>query len=472
MAELQIPDYMQNKPVDVASLFDLQDRTRANQQAMKMNEMKMAEEQQTAPLRQRYMQSQAAENESTASINQLKAHQQKLALGSNIAKQILGQASKVAQEGTPEFEQAVQQYGNPLRPIMASAFGHENDPSKPIDVNGLKSLASMGAGAGEYHPPVQTSEGYLQFGDNGFEPMLNAQGKPYMPPVVDVGLRGRGRLAEELAQLYTSGGIDQPTYERLLAHAVSGPQDNQQPQPMQPQQPQPRPQVHFDPNMSPEDQVTAQQDWANSQEGIARQNAQGGGVPAPSGGIPSLAETENLKAGIAQQKEINVANAKSDIELNQEQKKQKQQAQQELPTALLAASNDKKRINELLNHKGLSGVVGVPNALGMLPGTSENDFKALLKQVQGGTFLTAAKSLKGTGAMSEIEGAKAEQAVARLQTAQSENAFKEALKDYESSIDNLLEIKKAQAEGREPKLKLYAPSESQANQFTIEPINE
>ena len=346
---------------------------------------------------------------------------------------------------------------------MASAFGHENDPSKPIDVNGLKSLASMGVGAGEYHPPVPTSEGYLQFDGGAFAPMLNAQGKPYMPGAVDVSNKFDIGMAGSLSELVKQGIISLEQAQSILKNQVMG-QGQPQPQPMQPQQPQQqaRPQVHIDPNMSPEDQATAQRDWANYQQGVANQNAQNGGVPAPSGGIPSLAETERLKADIAQEKDINVANAKSDIELNQEQKKQKQQAQQELPTALLAASNDKKRINELLNHKGLSGVVGVPNALGMLPGTSENDFKALLKQVQGGTFLTAAKSLKGTGAMSEIEGAKAEQAVARLQTAQSENAFKEALKDYESSIDNLLEIKKAQAEGREPKLKLYAPSESQA----------
>ena len=215
MAELQIPNYMQNEPVDVASLFDLYNTTRANQQAMKMNEMKMAEEQQTAPLRQRYMQSQAAENESTASINQLKAHQQKLALGSNIAKQILGQASKVAQEGTPEFEQAVQQYGNPLRSIMASAFGHENDPSKPIDVNGLKSLAGINIGGDEYEhdfTPQTTPSGDVVFYDKKHPtsaPIFPQQARGMQQPIGNA--QQPTQPSNGLVNIFQPTGQGQPT---------------------------------------------------------------------------------------------------------------------------------------------------------------------------------------------------------------------------------------------------------------------
>ena len=215
MAELQIPDYMQNKPVDVASLFDLYNTTRANQQAMKMNEMKMAEEQQTAPLRQRYMQSQADENESTASINQLKAHQQKLALGSNIAKQILGQASKVAQEGTPEFEQAVQQYGNPLRSIMASAFGHENDPSKPIDVNGLKTLAGINIGGDEYEhdfTPQTTPSGDVVFYDKKHPtsaPIFPQQARGMQQPIGNA--QQPTQPSNGLVNIFQPTGQGQPT---------------------------------------------------------------------------------------------------------------------------------------------------------------------------------------------------------------------------------------------------------------------
>lgn len=284
MSGLQIPDYMQNKPVDVADLFDLQDRTRANQQAMKMNEMKMAEEQQTAPLRQRYMQSQAAENESTASINQLKAHQQKLALGSNIAKQILGQASKVAQEGTPEFEQAVQQYGNPLRPIMASAFGHENDPSKPIDVNGLKSLASMDIGEGNQDwVEINDVRGHFMMNKkNGEVKPVEHGGRQLQSPVYDIGTQYGISLSHKIPEEVAKGTVP----------LTSGPSIVQQGLFPSQQQPQARQQVYIDPNMSPEDQVTAQRDWANSQQGIANQNAQNGGVPAPSGGIKS--DTQRL----------------------------------------------------------------------------------------------------------------------------------------------------------------------------------
>ena len=203
-------------------------------------------------------------------------------MGSNIAKQILAQASKVAQEGTPEFEQAVQQFGTPMRPIVASAFGHQDDPSIPIDVNALKSLASMGAASNEYHPTVNTSTGILEFRDGAFAPMLNPQGQPYMPGAYDVSNKFDIGMADTLSKLVEQGYMDLPTAQSILKNQVMG---QGQPQ-------RQAPQVFIDQNMSPEDQELAQQDYNTYESNVAKQNQQG---------IPTAGQREIEKVNIANQ---------------------------------------------------------------------------------------------------------------------------------------------------------------------------
>ena len=236
MSELNVPNYMTTKPYSVADLYDITDKTRSNQQEFKMNEMKMMEAERNAPINRQMLEAQTKNYNADADLNAQKVHQQKITMGSNIAKQILAQASKVAPEGTPEFNQAVEKYGTPMRPIVASAFGHQDDPSKPIDINGLKSLAAMGASGGEYHPPVATSEGYLQFDGGAFAPMLNAQGKPYMPGAVDVSNKFDIGMANTLSKLVEQGHIPLEQAQAILKSQVMG--QGQQQQPMQQQQPQ------------------------------------------------------------------------------------------------------------------------------------------------------------------------------------------------------------------------------------------
>jgi hypothetical protein len=295
MAELQIPEYMTTRPYGVADLYDIYDKTKANQQDFKMNEMKMMEAEQTAPIRRQVLESQSKNYNADADINAQKVQAQKFTLGSNIAKQILAQASKVAPEGTPEFDQAVQQYGNPMRSIMANAFGHENDPSKPIDINGLKSLAGMNIGGGEYHPPVPTSEGYLQFDNGQFAPMLNAQGKPYMPGAVDVGNKFDIGMAGSLSKLVEQGYMDLPTAQSILKSQVMNQQAPQQQIPQQQRQPQRQPQVFIDPSMSSEDQALANQDLWNTYENNVSDQAK---QYEQKYGIPSSAERKQEEVDI------------------------------------------------------------------------------------------------------------------------------------------------------------------------------
>jgi hypothetical protein len=58
----------------------------------------------------------------------------------------------------------------------------------------------------------------------------------------------------------------------------------------------------------------------------------------------------------------------------------------------------------------------------------------IIQQLQGKTFLQAFESLKGGGQITEIEGKKAEQAIARLQRTQSTEAFIEALLELREII--------------------------------------
>lgn len=83
-------------------------------------------------------------------------------------------------------------------------------------------------------------------------------------------------------------------------------------------------------------------------------------------------------------------------------------------------------------HPGRTTVTGASGRLdprNYIPGTNAADFGALLDQIKGTAFLAGFNSLKGGGAITEIEGKKAEQSIARLSTAQSDDAFDAALGD-------------------------------------------
>ena len=106
------------------------------------------------------------------------------------------------------------------------------------------------------------------------------------------------------------------------------------------------------------------------------------------------------------------------------------EARSELPKVISQADAMLNSIDGILSHPGLSGAVGlqVPG-MSMVPGTPEADFATRLDQLQGQAFLQAFESLKGGGQITEVEGKKAEQAIARMSRMQSEEAFKEAMQE-------------------------------------------
>ena len=75
--------------------------------------------------------------------------------------------------------------------------------------------------------------------------------------------------------------------------------------------------------------------------------------------------------------------------------------------------------------------LGIPTQqmLPAIPNTPKAGFQARLSQVQGQAFLQAFESLKGGGAISEVEGLKAQQAILRASTSQSRDDFETAIKE-------------------------------------------
>ncbi len=96
--------------------------------------------------------------------------------------------------------------------------------------------------------------------------------------------------------------------------------------------------------------------------------------------------------------------------------------------AMRAAEEGGALIDSLLAHPALKLGTGMTGQLlNRIPGTPTFDFSQRVAQIQGRAFLQAFESLKGGGAITEVEGKKATDAIARLSTAQSEPAFREAL---------------------------------------------
>lgn len=120
-------------------------------------------------------------------------------------------------------------------------------------------------------------------------------------------------------------------------------------------------------------------------------------------------------------------------------------AQINLPQARADSQYMTKLLGDLRTHSGLPAVVGVKGVTNYLPGTPAADFRALLDQVGGRQFLEAFASLKGGGAITEIEGKKAEQAIARLSTAQTEQAFIAAVTEFEGIVSDALKRAEAKA---------------------------
>ena len=135
-------------------------------------------------------------------------------------------------------------------------------------------------------------------------------------------------------------------------------------------------------------------------------------------------------------------------------------AQIDLPRSIASADEAVRLTDELLAHPGLSQAVGGSSMLGIqnIPGTQAKDFMVRLDQLKGKQFLEAFQSLKGGGQITEVEGKKATDAIARMDNASSEEAFKQATRDFQSVIRRGLERAKEKAGASPIKRPVTAPT--------------
>ena len=162
----------------------------------------------------------------------------------------------------------------------------------------------------------------------------------------------------------------------------------------------------------------------------------GGGQAAPSGNYaagPSAFEAAQNEAARVKL----VEQAKADVvpTLQRESK--------------TAAANDMLSVIDMLDkHPGRETATGASGAIdprNYIPGTDARDFSVALDQLKGKSFLQAFESLKGGGQITEVEGKKATEAIGRLNTAQSDKAFQQALSDLRGVVEG--SMKRTTGEG-------------------------
>lgn len=93
-------------------------------------------------------------------------------------------------------------------------------------------------------------------------------------------------------------------------------------------------------------------------------------------------------------------------------------------------------IDQLIKDPGLGKITGFYSKMPIIPSTDMARADALAKQLEGQAFLQAFQSLKGGGAITNVEGEKASAAIARLNRAQSTKDYVDALKDLKSVMQS------------------------------------
>jgi hypothetical protein len=154
-----------------------------------------------------------------------------------------------------------------------------------------------------------------------------------------------------------------------------------------------------------------------------------------------------------------------DAQVRASETKKQAEAATNLPTEVGKAERALDVLSQIEKHPGFSGAVGMKGPSHLfgitpepIPGTQEADFVALVNQIGGQAFLTAFQDLKGGGHITEIEGLKAEQAIARIRDRnQSEKGYRKAIQDLRDVINSGLERQRKAAEGD------FTPSETKGS---------
>lgn len=152
-----------------------------------------------------------------------------------------------------------------------------------------------------------------------------------------------------------------------------------------------------------------------------------------------------LTAQATEEGKLNALERRGDIEARnealkttaQESAKRDAEFMSNYGNAIAKADDAIAIVQKAIDSPGRALVTGMSGKLdpeAMLPGGPAADFKAILDQINGQAFLEAFNSLRGGGQITEVEGKKATDAIARLNTAQSDEAFLEALQDLQDVL--------------------------------------
>lgn len=328
--------------------------------------------------------------------NQPRYDQKKHAALSGIANDAL---TKLQQSGITDpagQEQFIRQYQANMKPYIQNVLGLPATGDMSLDQ--VKMLAGSQVAQSDQDWIVvndaQNGAFMLNKKDGSVKPIEHG-GRQLRPPQYDPALQGDIMAAREGQKgVKATNAIGQEYYD--TQGNVSGGRIGGQyaPNPALP------PNIDISPNASPEDRAMLEA-IAKQTGGNIRQN---GPVLSQS---PADATAEKKKA------EALVA------------------SQNELPGAVAEADYADKLLEELSNHPGLEGAVGLKTPQGYLgiSGTNEADFIERMKQIEGQQFLNAFNKLKGGGQITEIEGVKATQAMARLGRSQTEKEFKKSVEE-------------------------------------------
>ena len=162
---------------------------------------------------------------------------------------------------------------------------------------------------------------------------------------------------------------------------------------------------------------------------------------------------------------------KAQQELQVTQLKAQQEAAQALPQVMQQGQTLISGIDQMIGRKDAQGKVIMPEHKGLkdvvgttIPyeyklgqgGTPAADFKSYYDQVKGGAFLEAVQLMKGSGAISEIEGSKATAALTAASTAQSPDAFRREMSKFRDAIQT--GMNNAATKAGKPRIPTYNPA--------------
>jgi hypothetical protein len=116
-----------------------------------------------------------------------------------------------------------------------------------------------------------------------------------------------------------------------------------------------------------------------------------------------------------------------------------------LPNTIANAEQTLQVIKSLKEDPYRKQATGLSSVFNAVPATGGFDYAQKIEQLKGRTFLEAFQALKGGGAITELEGKKAEAAIARLNPGQSEESFLQALNEIEQIVTAGIERAKQRA---------------------------